>query len=74
MALSTKSYRIWLPNDNIVETINVTFKDEVEPKREHRGAMMGPSSSDVNLNEPDDELLNIDNNLNDRNTPVRSNK
>ena len=30
---------------------------------------MGPGNSDVNLNEPD-ELFNIDNNLNDTNTPV----
>ena len=56
-------YRIWLPDDDkIVETITVTFKEEVESKRMHRGAMMSISSSDVNLNEPG-ELLNIDNML-----------
>ena len=47
-AHSTKGYREWLPDkDKIVETINLTFKEEVEPKRKCRGTVMGPSSSEV---------------------------
>lgn len=43
-ALATKGYRIWLPDENkVIETINVSFNEDVTNLEKHNGRELGPS-------------------------------
>lgn len=56
-AFKTKGYRLWLPNeDKIIETINVSFQDNLKEDR-NSGAVLGSKNSkthNVYYSDPDD--------------------